>query len=119
AIANFASSGEIVDLLVGSEGTLAFFTELELGLIPVAGATSSLLSAFASLEDAVVAAGRARDAGAVACELLDRTFLDVAASGGASDLPADTEPRYSSRSRAPTRRRPWNPLGPSSAPFTR
>jgi len=91
AIANFASSGEIVDLLVGSEGTLAFFTELELGLIPVAGATSSLLSAFASLEDAVVAAGRARDAGAVACELLDRTFLDVAASGGASDLPADTE----------------------------
>jgi FAD/FMN-containing dehydrogenase len=62
-----------------------------LSLIPVAGATSSLLSAFSSLEDAVVAAGRARTAGAAACELLDRTFLEVAASGGATDLPADTE----------------------------
>jgi FAD/FMN-containing dehydrogenase len=91
AIADFASSGELVDLLVGSEGTLAFFVEIELRLVPVAGATSSLLSAFSSLEDAVVAAGRARSAGAVACELLDRTFLEVAASGGASDLPADTE----------------------------
>jgi FAD/FMN-containing dehydrogenase len=91
AIAEFARSEELIDLLVGSEGTLAFFTELELALIPVAGATSSLLSAFASLEDAVVAAGRARASGAVACELLDRTFLEVAATGGASDLPADTE----------------------------
>jgi FAD/FMN-containing dehydrogenase len=91
AIAEFARSAEMIDLLVGSEGTLAFFTELELTLIPVAGATSSLLSAFSSLEDAVVAAGRARASGAAACELLDRTFLDVAASGGASDLPGDTE----------------------------
>jgi FAD/FMN-containing dehydrogenase len=91
AIAEFARSEELIDLLVGSEGTLAFFTELELSLIPVAGATSSLLSAFASLEDAVVAAGRARASGAVACELLDKTFLEVAASGGASNLPAGTE----------------------------
>ena len=91
AIAEFAQSDELVDLLVGSEGTLAFFAELELKLIPVAGATSSLLSAFSSLEDAVVAAGLARASGAVACELLDRTFLEVAASGGATDLPADTE----------------------------
>jgi len=91
AIADFARSGELIDLLVGSEGTLAFFVGLELALIPVAGATSSLLSAFSSLEDAVVAAGRARASGAAACELLDRTFLDVAASGGATDLPADTE----------------------------
>ena len=91
AIAEFARSGELIDLLVGSEGTLAFFVELELALIPVAGATSSLLSAFSSLEDAVVAAGRARASGAAACELLDRTFLDVAASGGATDFPPDTE----------------------------
>jgi FAD/FMN-containing dehydrogenase len=91
AIAEFVRSEDLVDLLVGSEGTLAFFTEIELALIPVAGTTSSLLSAFASLEDAVVAAGRARALGAVACELLDRTFLVVAASGGASDRPAETE----------------------------
>jgi FAD/FMN-containing dehydrogenase len=91
-LAAYARSSELVDLLVGSEGTLALFVELELDLIPVAAATSSVLGAFASIEDAVVAAGRARAAGAVACELLDRTFLDVAASGGAPrQVPAGTE----------------------------
>jgi len=88
----YAQSRELVDLLVGSEGTLAFFAELELDLIPVAPATSSVLGAFATIEAAVVAAGRSRAAGAVACELLDRTFLDVAASGGAErQVPAETE----------------------------
>lgn len=91
-LAAYARSSELVDLLVGSEGTLALFAELELDLIPVAAATSSVLGAFATLEDAVVAAGHARAASAVACELLDRTFLDVAASGGAPrQVPADTE----------------------------
>jgi FAD/FMN-containing dehydrogenase len=91
-LAVYARTSELVDLLVGSEGTLAFFVELELDLIPVAPATSSVLGAFSSLEESVVAAGRARAAGAVACELLDRTFLDVAAAGGASrQLPVDTE----------------------------
>lgn len=91
-LAAYSRSSELVDLLVGSEGTLAFFVELELDLIPVSPATSSVLGAFSSLEEAVIAASRARDAGAVACELLDRTFLDVAASGGAPrQVPADTE----------------------------
>ncbi len=91
-IADYAQSGELVDLLVGSEGTLAFFTSIELDLISAPAATSSVLGAFASLEDAVVAAGRAREAGAAACELLDRTFLDVAASGGAERrVPENTE----------------------------
>jgi len=91
-IAAFLRSGDLVDVLVGSEGTLAFLTEIELDLIPAPGATSSVLGAFASIEQAVDAAGRARDAGAAACELLDRTFLDVAASGGAPRrVPAETE----------------------------
>lgn len=91
-LAAFVRSSELVDLFVGSEGTLALFVEIELDLAPVAQATSSILGAFASLEEAVVAAGRARTAGAVACELLDRTFLDVAASGGAArQVPAGTE----------------------------
>jgi FAD/FMN-containing dehydrogenase len=81
AVATFAASDELVDLLVGSEGTLAIFAAIELELIPAPGATSSVLGAFRRLEDAVMAAGHAREAGAVACELLDRTFLDVVASG--------------------------------------
>lgn len=86
ALREFARSGDLVDLLVGSEGTLAIFTALELALLPLPGATSSVLGAFRSLDDAVTAASRAAASGAVACELLDRTFLDVAASGG--KLPA-------------------------------
>jgi FAD/FMN-containing dehydrogenase len=78
----FAESGELVDLIVGSEGTLAVIVGVKLALIDSAKATSGILGAFSSLEHAVNAAIVARDSGAVACELLDRTFLDVAAMGG-------------------------------------
>jgi FAD/FMN-containing dehydrogenase len=91
-VAAYAASGDLVDLLVGAEGTLMFIAELELDLAPAAAFTSSVLGGFASLEHAVDAAVRARAAGAVACELLDKTFLDVAASGGAPrQVPADSE----------------------------
>ena len=91
-VADFAASGEVIDLLVGSEGTLALFVGVELALEPAAGATSSVFGAFARLEDAVTAATQARELGAVACELLDRTFLEVAASGGrGTDTPEGTE----------------------------
>lgn len=83
ALAEWARTGELVDLLVGSEGTLALFVGVELALAALPGATASALGAFPSLEAAVDGAERARDAGAAACELLDRTFLDVAAEGGA------------------------------------
>ncbi|HVA58205.1 MAG: FAD-binding oxidoreductase [Gemmatimonadaceae bacterium] len=82
ATAEYASSGEFVDLLVGSEGTLALFTELELRLEPTPAASASLLGEFRSLDAAVRAAAEARQLGASACELLDRTFLEVAGSGG-------------------------------------
>ncbi|MEO7522139.1 MAG: FAD-binding oxidoreductase, partial [Gemmatimonas sp.] len=78
------AGSRLVDLLVGSEGTLAFFTEVELALTPAAGETATVLAVFSSLEAATACAIDARDAGASACELLDRTFLDVAASDGAS-----------------------------------
>ena len=83
AIATYAESGDLVDLLVGSEGTLALIVALELRLSALVPFTASVLGAFPTLDDAVVAASAARDAGASACELLDRTFLDVARQGGA------------------------------------
>ena len=76
-----AAAEDLVDLLVGSEGTLALFVGIELALQAVPVATASLLAAFPSLETAVAAAAAARTAGASACELLDKTFLDVAAAG--------------------------------------
>lgn len=91
ALRDFTQSGELIDLLVGSEGTLALFVGVELALAPVPGATSSLLATFTSLEHAVGAAVRARDAGASACELLDRTFLDVVAEAGTIRFDAHVE----------------------------
>jgi len=92
ALSAFARSGELVDLLVGSEGTLALFTQVGLALAPVPPATSAILASFASLEAAAAAAGSARLRGASACELLDRTFIEMVADGGSPlDVPAGTE----------------------------
>ena len=91
AMTEYAESGELVDLLVGSEGTLCVFAGIELDLAEVSGATASLLASYASLDTAVIGAGAAQRGGASACELLDKTFLDVAARGAPLPVPADTE----------------------------
>jgi FAD/FMN-containing dehydrogenase len=90
-IAAAMGTGDLVDLLVGSEGTLAAFVAVELALIPVAAATATVLVTFASLDAATACAVDAADAGVSACELLDRSFLDVAARGGETGVPADAE----------------------------
>jgi FAD/FMN-containing dehydrogenase len=88
----YAESSDLVDLLVGSEGTLMIVTAVELALAPAARATRTLLLAFAGLEAAVEAAVAARGAGAAACELLDRTFLGVARTAGKPlPVPEDSE----------------------------
>jgi FAD/FMN-containing dehydrogenase len=91
ALASAAESGDLVDLLVGSEGTLAIFAGLELRLLPVPVATASALAAFRSLEDATLAATRAHELGASACELLDRTFLEIAAAVSPLHISAHVE----------------------------
>ena len=85
AIHDYATKADLVDLLVGSEGTLAIIVGIQLTLAPVPAATSSLLGSFASLEQATVAATKAVEAEASACELLDKTFLAYAASGQPAD----------------------------------
>lgn len=90
AISAYAQSHDLIDLLVGSEGTLAVFTAVELALVPAVTASASMLVAFRSLEDAVTAAVMARASGAAACELLDRTFLEIAARDG-RPLPVNAE----------------------------
>jgi FAD/FMN-containing dehydrogenase len=82
ALSTYSRTRELVDLLVGSEGTLAVFTSVEVALAPTAASTASLFVSFRSLEVAVEAAVAARAAGASACELLDRTFLTIAARAG-------------------------------------
>lgn len=91
ALREYGDSGDLVDLLVGSEGTLAFFSSIELLLTPVPAYTSSLLTAWASLDDAMHGAALAREARAVACELLDATFLRIAEAGGTMPIPPGAE----------------------------
>ena len=88
---SIAPDGHLLDLLIGSEGTLAMFTQVELALTGAAAATATLLAQFDSLEAATACALLAGEAGASACELLDRTFLDLAASEGASAIPVGAE----------------------------
>lgn len=84
-IHDYATKADLVDLLVGSEGTLAIIVGIQLTLAPVPQATSSVLGAFPSLEAATAAATKAVETGASACEMLDKTFLSYAASGKDAD----------------------------------
>lgn len=92
ALAAFAASDDPIDLLLGSDGTLACITAVEVRLTPVPGATALALVGFPSLETAAAAAVAMADGGASAAELLDRSFLDIAASEGSDlGLPAALE----------------------------
>jgi FAD/FMN-containing dehydrogenase len=81
ALTEFAGSGDLVDLFVGSEGTLAMIVGVELQLMAAPGGRVAVCAGFTSLESAIEAAGRAASLGAATCELLDRTFLDLVRSG--------------------------------------
>ena len=92
AVSAWLESLDPIDLLVGSEGTLALFTSVELALAPAVLGSAVLLLAYADLEIAVAAAVECRALGAAACELLDQTFLGVAASAGTPlPVPSDSE----------------------------
>jgi FAD/FMN-containing dehydrogenase len=84
ALAPYHASGDPIDLLLGSEGTLACITAVEVRLTPRPGATAVLLAGFETLDLAAEAAVRLADEGASAVELLDRSFLEIAASEGAT-----------------------------------
>jgi FAD/FMN-containing dehydrogenase/Fe-S oxidoreductase len=79
---------DLARLLVGSEGTLALFTEATLRTLPVPAGRAVVLLGFASLDAALRASRRAAPAGAAACELLDRRLLGLArgADGTAAAL---------------------------------
>ena len=84
-IHQYADKADLLELLVGSEGTLAIIVGVQLRLDPVPAATSSVLGSFRSLAEATAAASKAVEVGASACELLDRTFLAYAATSLSAD----------------------------------
>jgi FAD/FMN-containing dehydrogenase/Fe-S oxidoreductase len=64
-------------LLVGSEGTLAFFTELELELSPLPAHRALGVCHFPRFHDAMVATQELVALSPVAVELVDRTIIEV------------------------------------------
>jgi FAD/FMN-containing dehydrogenase/Fe-S oxidoreductase len=74
---------DLARLLVGSEGTLAFFTEATLRTVPLPGGRSLAFFGFASLDAALRAAQQALPSGPSACELIDRRLVSLARGRGA------------------------------------
>jgi Fe-S oxidoreductase/FAD/FMN-containing dehydrogenase len=85
---------DLARLLIGSEGTLAFFTEASLRTIPLPQDRSLAIVGFASLESALQAAQESLASRPAACELIDRRLLTLTLSrepDGRLAFPADAE----------------------------
>jgi FAD/FMN-containing dehydrogenase len=78
ALDRFLSSGSGVQLLCGSEGTLAFITGVEVHALPLPVARGLVVLPARSREELVTLALEAEQHGAVTCEFLGRRFLDIA-----------------------------------------
>ncbi len=68
----------LAHLLVGSEGTLAFSTRIELKLAPLLGRRAVGACHFGSFHEAMLAAQHIVALGPIAVELIDRTMLGLA-----------------------------------------
>ncbi len=73
-----ATGHNMADLLVGSEGTLAFFTRIEIDLQPVPPHKALGICRFASLREAMEATKPIVSLGPSAVELADRNLIDLA-----------------------------------------
>jgi FAD/FMN-containing dehydrogenase len=81
ALAEYMESGDAVDLLVGSEGTLCLVVGATVGLAPLPAARGLALLEFISLEAAGAAVRRILALQPATCEMIDRTFIDLVRSG--------------------------------------
>jgi len=73
---------DLTSLLVGSEGTLAFFSEIILKLLPLPEATASVLACFDSLDTAIKASWAVLSRGVLpaAMEIMAKEVLDALAA---------------------------------------
>lgn len=85
ALLEYLRSGDLVDLLVGSEGTLALLLSAEVALAPLRPATGLAVLEFTDLEAAGAAVEPLLAADPATCEMLDRTFLELVRSAGADE----------------------------------
>ncbi|HEX9937249.1 MAG TPA: FAD-binding oxidoreductase [Longimicrobium sp.] len=81
ALKEYLETGDAVDLLVGSEGTLALVTGAVLRLARVPAARGLALLEFTDLAAAGAAVERILELRPATCEIIDRTFIDLVRSG--------------------------------------
>ncbi len=77
ALDAFLSSGDLLDLVIGAEGTLGIVTEIEWRLDPIPPCRGGLRVALGSLDLLSYAVDTLAFCRPSAVELLDRTFLDL------------------------------------------
>jgi FAD/FMN-containing dehydrogenase len=87
ALKEYLHSADAVDLLVGSEGTLALVTAAAVRLAPVPAARGLALLEFTDLAAAGAAVERILELRPATCEIIDRTFIDLVRQG-------DEDPGY-------------------------
>lgn len=88
ALDQYLASGDLVDLVIGAEGTLGIVTRAELQLERTPAAVGTLVVALAGLEALGEAVEILRRFDPAAVELLDRTFLDLA-DGQSAPVPLE------------------------------
>ncbi len=87
ALKELLETGDPVELMVGSEGTLGLIVEAGVRLAPVPAATGTALLEFASLEEAGEAVAALLPLEPAACELMDRTLLEFVRKSGSFPIP--------------------------------
>ncbi len=87
ALDAWLASGDLLDLVIGAEGTLGVVTDVTWRLEPSPAARLGLRVELDALDAIAPAVRTLLATGPAALELLDRTFLDVVRSGGAGDVP--------------------------------
>jgi FAD/FMN-containing dehydrogenase len=82
ALREYLESGDLLDLLVGSEGTLCLMVSAVVTLAPLPRHRGLALLEFTDLERAGAAVQSLLAADPATCEMLDRTFLELVRAGG-------------------------------------
>ena len=87
ALAGYLGSGDILDLVIGSEGTLGIITGVRVRLAPIPPHRAGLRVSLAELDSLTEVVEALLPLGPSAVELLDRTFLDLVRAGGQAEVP--------------------------------
>jgi FAD/FMN-containing dehydrogenase len=92
ALREYLESGDLLDLIVGSEGTLALITSATVRLSPIPAVRGVALIELTSLEAAAEVTAALLPLRPATCEILDRSLLEIVRDAGAdADYPLRPE----------------------------